>query len=129
MTPPDEELHKLGKELVEWATAKDPKRLHITQWHLLEKGISGDVWLKWLEKPVFRRYYEKALRALSIKYIDGTVNPSIAQRFLRLYFKDLRDEENDTMKMKAELQKKVDDSKDSMNELADAIIKMSKKNE
>lgn len=110
LTPEDPELEILGQELVDWATyadtekpRKDDKRLHLKQWYALKKSFTKVKWDKMCEKPVFRAYYEKAQAALAIRYIDGTVNPSIAQRFLRLYFGDLKKEEDATAEFTAKL--------------------------
>lgn len=109
-TPPDPELEILGQELVDWATyadtekpKKDDKRIHLKQWYSLVKGLTKKNWDHMCEKEIFRAYYEKAQAAISIRYIDGTVNPSIAQRFLRLYFSELKKDEDQVVEMKARL--------------------------
>ena len=117
--PEDSDLEVLGEELVTWCTTEPTDhKLHITQWYSGEKFILERVWEKMIQKDVFRRYYEKALRILSIKYIDGTINATIAGRFLRLYFKDLRASDDELLKLKAELAKAQD-----KEEVAENVIR------
>lgn len=96
-SPPPEECIELGKEIVKWATEKtkkDEKRLFLKQWWCLVKGMSKNEWDA-LCHTEFLPYYQKAQVAIATRYIDGTVNPSIAQRFLRLYFPDLQKNEDE----------------------------------
>lgn len=85
---------RLGEDLVKWATETPPKgekRLHLNQWYSIKMGILRSQWNDLCQLPEFRAYYEKAQAAISIKYLDGTVNPSIAQRFLPVYFSELKE--------------------------------------
>ncbi len=108
--PEDDELITLGKELLAWChDDEENKKLHVSQWYSGEKLILESVWVRMVEKEVFRVYYETALRYLSIKYLDGTINPTIAGRFLRLYFGDLRKSDNELLKLKAELARKQEE--------------------
>lgn len=114
--PDDEELIKLGEELVNWCnTEPTSNKLHITQWWSGEKFIRSNVWEMMIRKNDFGGYYEKALRILAIKYIDGTINATIAGRFLRLYFADLRASDDELLKLKAELAKSQDQQADAEN--------------
>lgn len=47
-----------------------------------------------LDTPSFRPYYEAAQTFLAEKWIDGTINQAIAQRYLRIYDPELRENEN-----------------------------------
>ena len=51
--------------------------------------------MRFIQKKEFIPYYEIALKMVGMLYLDGTVDKSIAQRFLRVYFKDLKEEENE----------------------------------
>lgn len=107
-TPPKNELMKLGKELVAWATKKVNKqeklnRVHFAQWYSLTKGLLKKEWDLMLEKPEFQAYYEQARIALGRNYIDGTICPSIAHRFIRHYFPDVKHEENEQVAHEASL--------------------------
>lgn len=98
VTPAPEECIELGKELVLWATEKTPKtekRVHLKQWWALIKSMTKKEWDNLCIKEEFRAYYEKAQVAIAIRYIDGTLNPAVANRFLRLYFPDLKQDEDE----------------------------------
>lgn len=103
VTPEKEELIALGEDLIEWAafkTKKDEIRSRYCQWYT-EKGFTGLQWQQMKDKPEFRWYYERAQCLLGNKYVDGTVNPSIAHRFLRVYCPEVKVEENEEIVFKA----------------------------
>ncbi len=95
--PEKEELIKLGEKLVAWASAKqkkgEPIRARFCDWYT-EEGFIRKQWEHMREKPEFQWYYEKARSLMALRYIDGTVNPSIAHRYLRIYDPEVRDEED-----------------------------------
>ena len=122
--PNDDELIALGKDLVRWAGEEtDELRISYDQWYCVLHGIREQDWELMLVKPAFASYHKTARSLLSMRYKNGTVNTSIAQRFLRLYCPDLRKEENDTLAYKAELaRKKEEEDKDELvRNLAKAI--------
>lgn len=123
VTPPDEELIKLGKELVEWAEEKTKDlRCTFPEFYCAKKGYIEKEWDLIKRKDVFVPYYEKARIALRKRFIDGTVNPSIAHRFLRIYFPEIRRSEDEETKMKAELSKvKEEERKDELRDLLISI--------
>jgi hypothetical protein len=47
-----------------------------------------------LDTEEFRPYYESAQAYLAEKWIDGTINQSIAHRYLRIYDPELRENED-----------------------------------
>ena len=47
-----------------------------------------------LDTEEFRPYYEAAQAYLAEKWIDGTINQSIAHRYLRIYDPELRESED-----------------------------------
>jgi hypothetical protein len=95
--PEKEELIELGKDLVEWASAVqkkgEPLRARYCEWYTAQ-GFIRKQWEHMREKPEFQWYYERARTILATKYIDGTVNHSIAHRYLRIYDPEVRDEED-----------------------------------
>lgn len=97
--PEKAELIKLGEKLVEWAAEKqkkgDPIRVRFCDWYT-EEGFIRKQWEHMREKPEFQWYYEKARSILALRYVDGTVNQSIAHRYLRMYDPELRDDEDIT---------------------------------
>jgi hypothetical protein len=110
-TPEKDELIELGKELVAWAEdTKHELRYHLNQWYTLKKGFTKVQYDKMVEKPEFREYHEKARVALAARYVDSSIHPSIAQRFLRLYFPDMAKDENDLLKFKSDLTRKENEA-------------------
>ncbi len=101
--PEKSELIKLGEELVAWAKTKinegEPIRVRFCDWYT-EQGFIRNQWEQMTEKPEFRWYHERARSILALRYVDGTVNQSIAHRYLRIYDLDVRDEENYTLQVK-----------------------------
>lgn len=95
--PQKEELIELGKDLVEWASKTqqkgDPIRVRFCDWYT-DRGFVRKQWEDFRDKPEFAWYYEKARSIMASRYIDGTVNHSIAHRYLRIYDPELKDEEN-----------------------------------
>ncbi len=106
VTPPPEEMIELGEKMLQWVKDKNP--LHLSEWYSGEMFIVDHVWQTMHETAEFLPYYNKALKMISIKYLDGTVNASIAQRWLRLYFKDLKRIEDADKKEEAELKRLVE---------------------
>lgn len=104
---PPLEMIELGKEMVEWV--KTHKPLHLSHWYLREKMIVYDDWECLCRCPEFLPYYETALSYVSEKYIDGTIAPAIANRFMRNYFKNVKREEDDELQTK--LDKELDQKK------------------
>jgi hypothetical protein len=95
--PSKDELIELGKDLVEWASAKqkkgDPIRVRFCDWYT-DRGFIRRQWEEFRDKPEFSWYYEKARSLLALRYIDGTVNQSIAHRYLRMYDPEMKDNED-----------------------------------
>lgn len=101
-----EEMITLGEEMLEWVKLNDP--IHLKCWYSIEKSFTYNEWDTFTKRPEFVPYYEKALAIVSLKYIDGTINQSIAQRFLRGYFKEMKLEEDETSAYNASLKSKED---------------------
>ncbi len=95
-TPPPEEMIKLGEEMLEWVEKNNP--LHLSEWWSIEKFITSKVWENMQVAPEFSPYYERALRIIGKQYLDKTSNvrEGVSQRWQRVYFKDLRKEEDET---------------------------------
>jgi len=95
--PEKKELIELGKDLVSWASTfpekGQPIRVRYCDWYT-DRGFIRKQWEEFRDKPEFAWYYEKARSILALRYIDGTVNQSIAHRYLRIYDPELRDSEN-----------------------------------
>ena len=98
---PKNEMVQLGQEMVAWVRANNP--IHLKQWYSLEKRFTYNQWKTMQELPEFLPYYEEALNLVSLNYINGTIHPSIAQRWQRIYFKDLKVQEDEDAKFEASL--------------------------
>lgn len=111
--PEKEELIELGKDLVSWASEELPEdckeiRCRFCQWYSLKQGLCYDDWELMIRKPEFIVYYEQAQALLGQKFIDGTVNPSISHRFLRIYSPEVKRDENEKAEFEAGLKAKAD---------------------
>jgi hypothetical protein len=98
-------LEKLGMQMVEWVKANMP--LHLSEWYLLETDFTEEEFRLFVKKPEFKRYYDQARAIIGKQYLDGTVATPIALRWQRVYFRDLRDEEDQTNEIKAKVQLEV----------------------
>jgi hypothetical protein len=96
-SPEKEELIELGKDLVQWASQQSEKgapiRVRFCDWYT-DQGFIRSQWEDFRDKPEFSWYYEKARSLMALRYIDGTVNQSIAHRYLRIYDPEMRDSED-----------------------------------
>lgn len=90
---PKNDMIELGKEMIAWVKENNP--IHLKQWYSIEKSITYNEWKAMQQLPEFLPYYEQALNIVSLNYINGNINPSLAQRWLRVYFKDLKAQEDD----------------------------------
>jgi hypothetical protein len=105
-SPSPEECIELGKDLVEWVTEETTeKRLLFSQWWSLKQGMLKKEWKALKEIPQFLPYYEQAQSALALKAIDGTMEKSFGHRYIRLYDRELIEEENNQARFDAELKK------------------------
>jgi|TARA_R110000868_G_scaffold11599_2_gene56677 hypothetical protein len=95
-TPPPEEMILLGEEMLKWIENNNP--IHLSQWWSIEKFIDSKVWRNMIEASEFSPYYTKALKMIGMNYIskDSCVEPRIKDRWQRVYFKDLKNEEDET---------------------------------
>lgn len=98
-----EEMIELGKEMVEWVKINKP--LHLSMWYTVEKMFTYNEWKQFKDKKEFHPYYEIALKLVGQQYLDkdSKINPSISQRWQRVYFKDLKEEEDETAAYNASL--------------------------
>jgi hypothetical protein len=96
--PEKEELIELGKDLLSWASEKKKGELRARwcEWYACKHFLIRKQWKRMLDTEEFRPYYEAAQPYLANKWLDGTINASLAQRYLRLYDPDLREDEDMT---------------------------------
>jgi hypothetical protein len=94
--PEKDELIKLGEDLFLWASTEKQGELRCRwcEWYAKRHFFIRAQWKHMIDKPEFRPYYERAQVYLAQKYLDGTINPSIAHRYLRIYDPELREQED-----------------------------------
>ena len=101
VSPSVEENIELGKEMVEWVRKNEPT--HLSEWYSIEKMITWKTWLTMRDRPEFIPYYEVALNMVATNARNGKLHPSIANRFLSLYHRDLKAEEVEKAKFEHSL--------------------------
>ena len=106
--PEHDELVELGKDLVEWASdqseeAKKECRWRFCDWYCIKQGFIKKQWNHMCEKPEFQAYHEQARTLLGTNYMNGSVNASIAHRFLWKYVDDVKEGEKEELAYKAAL--------------------------
>lgn len=101
------EMIALGEEMVVWVTKNKKNILHLSEWYTIEKGFIYNEWKTFLQRAEFIPYYEQALKIVGSKYLDknSNVREGASQRWQRVYFKDLKDEEDETIKFQSDLKK------------------------
>ena len=91
-----EEMIELGKEMVDYVKANKSTILHLSEWYTIEKGYTYNEWKNFIAKEEFFPYYEQALKIIGLKYVDknSNVRDKISDRWQRVYFGDLREQED-----------------------------------
>lgn len=105
VSPPPEEMIELGKEMINWVKQNNP--VHLSQWYSIHKMFTEKQWDAMQKLPEFVPYYEMALKLVGLQYImkGSDVEPAIKQRWQRVYFKDLKREEDETAVFNAQISK------------------------
>lgn len=129
-----EEMVKLGEQMVEFVSDPKNKVLHLSEWYTVEMFFTYNEWKQFINKPEFYPYYEKALKIIGKKYIDKTSNvrDGISHRWQRVYFKDLKEEEDSTSVFLSELQKAqaqegTEEQKNALKTVLDWVANQQKK--
>lgn len=106
---PPKDMIKLGEEMIEWVKKNNP--LHLTAWYAIEKDFTDLQWEAFQQAPEFYPYYRKALKMIGMQYLDknSDVREGISQRWQRVYFKDLRKQEDEDLQTK--LDKELENKK------------------
>lgn len=105
--PEDDELIELGKKMVEYFSEPTKEvRCMFSQWYT-RQGFKLNQWKQMITQPVFQSYHEQARMLIATNHTNGTINPSIAHRFLRHYAPEVKEEENEELEHKANLNKPI----------------------
>jgi hypothetical protein len=122
---PPEEMKKLGKEMIAWIEANNP--FHLSEWYTIEKMFTYKQWKAMIQRPEFLPYYEKSLKMVGRRYLNGDVNSSIANRWQRVYFNDLKEQEDTDLDAQAERNAKANKANGEIVESAAAILEAVKR--
>ena len=131
--PPPEEMIELGKEMIAWVQEHQP--VHLSEWWSFEKFFTKAAWKNMCDRSEFAPYYEKALLLVGQQYLrkDSPVEPSLKQRWQRVYHKDLRDQEDEDKEKDAALAQKTDTStpqdRIGFNRMMDWLAEQQKKSD
>ena len=92
----DEEMVKLGEEMVAFVEKNKKTILHLCEWYTIHKGFMYKEWKAFIQIESFLPYYEQALKIVGLKYVDknSNVRDGISQRWQRIYFGDLKEGED-----------------------------------
>lgn len=114
----EEEMIALGEEMIQWLKLH-PQTLHLSEWYTIEKGFIYNEWKVFINKQEFYPYYERALKIVGKQYLDKTSNvrDGISQRWQRVYFKDLKDQEDEDLDAAAKRAKYVEEDKEKNSEI------------
>lgn len=93
----EEKMVELGKEMVAYVKEHQKTILHLSEWYTIEKGFIYAEWKTFIQKAEFLPYYEQALKIVGLKYVNksSNVRDSISQRWQRIYFRDLKEGEDE----------------------------------
>lgn len=93
----EKEMIELGKEMVAYVKENQKTILHLSEWYTIEKGFIYNEWKTFIQRLEFIPYYEQALKIVGLKYVskNSNVRDSISQRWQRIYFRDLKEGEDD----------------------------------
>lgn len=104
------EMEELGKKMIEWLHSH-PDTLHLSEWYTIHMGFTYKEWKTFIQKKEFIPYYEQGLKIVGKQYLDknSNVRDGISQRWQRIYFPDLKEQEDEDMQLK--LDKELDQKK------------------
>lgn len=99
----NEELIQMGKDLLIWLEKEkdNEKIVHLSQWYSQIKGISRSDWAAIRQRDSFLQYYERAIEWMGVKtLLNKKLSDSYGNRFIAIYFKDVRDHERSSVEHK-----------------------------
>lgn len=89
-----DEMISLGEEMVKWVIENKP--IHLSMWYTQHKDFTDEQWDAFRKCPEFIHYYTKALKLVGYGYLDkdSSVDVRLKDRWQRVYFKDLKHQED-----------------------------------
>lgn len=105
VSPSKEDVISLGEEMIQWVTKNQP--IHLSKWYSLEKHYTDKYWDTLTKLEQFLPYYDQALKIVGYKYLekDSPIEPSLKQRWQRVYFKDIKAMEDEKAIFESNLRK------------------------
>jgi len=102
-----DEMISLGEEMLEWVEENEP--IHLCEFYTFYKNITDKDWNAMRHAPEFLHYYNSALKKIGMQYLkkDSPIEPSLKQRWARVYFKDLKEQEDADLDAAADRSKKI----------------------
>ena len=92
----DEEVHELGKELLEWLEQTNENVWHLSDWYYGVKKMLHPEWETLRQRKDFLRYYKIALERMGTFMMKNQKMPTAyGSRFLSLYFAEVRQHEKE----------------------------------
>lgn len=113
----DEDLHTLGRELVDWCKQTDSDKrevVHLSEWYSEVKSICPSQWKSIIRRDSFRDYYEIAMHWMGKRILKNTKMPTAyGSRFLGIYFKEVSEHEREIVEHKIdyEIKKKLESAR------------------
>ncbi len=91
----EQEMIVLGQEMVAWVIKNKP--IHLSMWYTQHKDFTDKQWDAFIKRPEFLHYYTKALKLVGYSYLDkdSQVDVRLKDRWQRVYFKDLKKQEDE----------------------------------
>lgn len=113
-----EKMVELGEEMINWVLENKP--MHLSQWYHGAKRFVFKDWETMRKAPEFFMYYEQALSLVGLQYIEknSNIEPNVKNRWLRVYFKDLRKREDEDLDAASDRAQKVAQSAYTLEQLA-----------
>ncbi len=92
---PEDEMISLGQEMINWVIENKP--IHLSMWYTQHKDFTDKQWDTFIKRPEFIHYYTKALKLVGYAYLDkdSQVDVRLKDRWQRVYFKDLKKQEDE----------------------------------
>ncbi len=108
----DEDLIILGEEFVAWMKQMDDdpssNTVHLSEWWAQIKNISKSQWESIIKRSCFKCYYDKAMKWMGVKLLKNkNLHPSYGNRFLTIYMKEVKEEEEDIREREYEKKRKL----------------------
>lgn len=116
----EKDMIELGKEMLNWVRT-NPDVLHLSEWYTIEKGFIYRQWKTFIQRDEFIPYYEQSLKVIAKKYLnkESNVREGVSQRWQRIYFADLREQEDRDMQDKIDREAKAKTDIPPLTDLVD----------